>query len=50
MKCPTCGSTNIRHITGDERATSVGFWGYLARRLTKVLSVKIAVTYGSYTL
>ena len=34
-KCPTCGSLNVRHISGDERAASVGFFGIFSKKINK---------------
>lgn len=34
-KCPTCGSTNIKRITGVERAGSVGFFGLFSKKINK---------------
>lgn len=34
-KCPTCGSLNVRHISGGERVASVGFFGILSKKINK---------------
>ena len=34
-KCPTCGSLNVRHISGGERVTSVGFFGIFSKKINK---------------
>lgn len=34
-KCPTCGSTNIKRISGVERAGSVGFFGLFSKKINK---------------
>lgn len=34
-KCPTCGSTNIKPITGSERAVSVIGLGLLSKKINK---------------
>lgn len=34
-KCPTCGSLNVRHISGGERVASVGFFGIFSRKINK---------------
>lgn len=34
-KCPTCGSTNIKHITTLNRAVSVGILGLLSGKIGK---------------
>ena len=31
-KCPTCGSTNIRHISGTERAANIFAFGLLGNK------------------
>lgn len=34
-KCPTCGSLNVRHISGGERVASVGFFGIFSKKINK---------------
>lgn len=34
-KCPTCGSLNVRHISGGERVASVGFLGIFSKKINK---------------
>ena len=34
-KCLTCGSLNVRHISGGERVTSVGFFGIFSKKINK---------------
>ena len=34
-KCPTCGSLNVRHISGGERVSSVGFFGIFSKKINK---------------
>lgn len=34
-KCPTCGSLNIKHISGGERIASVGFLGIFSKKINK---------------
>ena len=33
--CPTCGSLNVKKISGAERIASVGFWGLLSGKINK---------------
>ena len=34
-KCPTCGSLNVRHISGGDRVASVGFFGIFSKKINK---------------
>lgn len=34
-KCPTCGSTNIKKVSGVERGTSVAFFGLFSKKIGK---------------
>ena len=34
-KCPTCGSLNVRHISGGERVASVGLFGIFSKKINK---------------
>ena len=34
-KCPTCGSLNVRHISGGKRVASVGFFGIFSKKINK---------------
>lgn len=34
-KCPTCGSLNVRHISGGERVASVGVFGIFSKKINK---------------
>ena len=34
-KCPTCGSLNVRHISGGERMASIGFFGIFSKKINK---------------
>lgn len=34
-KCPTCGSLNVRHISGGERVASVRFFGIFSKKINK---------------
>ena len=34
-KCPTCGSTDIKKISGISKATSVALWGILSQKVKK---------------
>lgn len=34
-KCPTCGSLNVHHISGGERAVSVGLFGIFSKKINK---------------
>lgn len=34
-KCPTCGSTNIKKISGLSKVGSVAMWGLLSRKVHK---------------
>ncbi len=34
-KCPTCGSTNIKKISGLSKAGSVAMWGIFSRKVHK---------------
>ena len=34
-KCPTCGSTNIKKISGLSKVGSVAVWGLLSRKVHK---------------
>ena len=33
--CPTCGSTNVRHITTKNRAVSIGVFGLFSSKIGK---------------
>lgn len=39
-KCPTCGSLNVRHISGGERVASVGFFGIFSKKINKSFKCK----------
>lgn len=39
-KCPTCGSLNVRHISGGERVASVGFFGIFSKKINKSFECK----------
>lgn len=39
-KCPTCGSLNVRHISGGERVASVGFFGIFSKKINKTFKCK----------
>lgn len=34
-KCPTCGSLNVKPISGVERTASVGFFGLFSKKINK---------------
>lgn len=34
-KCPTCGSTNIKKVSGVERGTSIAFFGLFSKKIGK---------------
>ncbi|MEY8339588.1 hypothetical protein AALB16_16535 [Lachnospiraceae bacterium 62-35] len=34
-KCPTCGSTNLKRISGLSKAGSVAMWGFLSQKVKK---------------
>lgn len=35
IKCPTCGSTNVRHISALNRAASIGIFGIFSGKIGK---------------
>ncbi len=39
-KCPYCNSTNVKKITGTERAVSVGMLGLFSKKLNKSFKCK----------
>ena len=34
-KCPTCGSLNVRHISGGERVASIAAFGIFSKKINK---------------